>query len=55
MAGDTRYVGSIPGLGRPQEKEIATHSRAVAWRIPWRESLAGYIVHWVAESPTLLK
>ena len=25
----------------PLEKEIATHSRIIAWRIPWTESLAG--------------
>ena len=34
--------GSIPGLGRdPLEKEMATHSSILAWRIPWR-SLVGY-------------
>ena len=27
-------VGSIPGLGRSPEKEIATHSSTLAWRIP---------------------
>jgi len=30
MAGDIRYAGSIPGLGRPQEREITTHSSALA-------------------------
>ena len=30
-AGDT---GSIPGLGRSLEKEMATHSSVLAWRIP---------------------
>ena len=29
--------GSIPGLGRPLEKEMATHSSILAWRIPWTE------------------
>ena len=24
------------------EKEIATHSSILAWRIPWTEELAGY-------------
>ena len=27
----------IPGLGRPPEKGMATHSSILAWRIPWRE------------------
>ena len=31
-------LGSIPGSGRyPLEKEMATHSSILAWRIPWRE------------------
>ena len=29
--------GSIPGLGRPLEKEMATHSSTLAWKIPWTE------------------
>ena len=29
--------GSIPGLGRSLEKETATHSNTLAWRIPWTE------------------
>ena len=34
-AGD---LDSIPGSGRdPLEKEIATHSSILAWRIPWTE------------------
>ena len=35
--GDFRYVGSIPGLGRSLEKEMATQSSILAWRIPWTE------------------
>ena len=31
-AGD---AGSIPGVGRSLEKEMATHSSILAWRIPW--------------------
>ena len=31
-AGD---LGSIPGWEDPQEKGKATHSRTLAWRIPW--------------------
>ena len=34
-------LGSIPGSGRSQEKEMATHSSVLAWRIPWREELGG--------------
>ena len=28
---------SIPGLGRVLEKEMATHSSILVWRIPWTE------------------
>ena len=28
-------LGSIPGSGRSPEKEMATHSSTLAWRIPW--------------------
>ena len=38
-AGD---LGSIPGLGRPLEKEMATHSSILAWKIPWTEEPVGY-------------
>ena len=37
-AGD---LGSIPGLGRSLEKETATHSSILAWRIPWTEEPGG--------------
>ena len=40
--GDARNAGLIPGLGRFREKEMATHSRILAWRIPWTGSLVGY-------------
>ena len=29
--------GLIPGLGRSTEKEMATHSSILAWKIPWME------------------
>ena len=29
--------GLIPGLGRSPEKEMATHSSILAWRILWTE------------------
>ena len=34
-------LGSIPGLGRPPEKGMATHSSILAWRIPWTEEPGG--------------
>ena len=30
-------LGSIPGLGDPLEKEMATHSSTIAWKMPWME------------------
>ena len=32
---------STPGLGRFLEKEMATHSSILAWKIPWTEELGG--------------
>ena len=29
--------GLIPGVGDPLEKEMATHSSTLAWKIPWTE------------------
>ena len=40
-ARDTRDAGLIPGLGLPLEEGIATHSSALAWRIPWTEEPGG--------------
>ena len=31
----------IPGLGSSLEKEVATHSSILAWRIPWTEEPGG--------------
>ena len=36
-AGNIRDVGSIPGQEDPLEKEMATHSNILAWRMPWTE------------------
>ena len=33
-AGDIRNMGLVPGLGRPLEKGMATHSSIPAWKIP---------------------
>ena len=35
--GDSGDAGSIPGSGRPLEKEMTTHSGLFAWKIPWIE------------------
>ena len=37
-AGDT---GLIPGQEDPLEKEMATHSSVLDWRIPWMEEPGG--------------
>ena len=37
-AGD---AGSVSGLGRSLEKEVATRSRILAWEIPWAEKPGG--------------
>ena len=34
-------LGSIPGQEDPLEKEMATHSSTLAWRIPWIEEHGG--------------
>ena len=39
------------GQEDPLEKEMATHSSILAWRIPWTEE-PGRLVHGVAKSQT---
>ena len=34
-------LGSILGREDPLEKEMATHSSILAWRIPWTEEPSG--------------
>ena len=34
---NARDPGLIPGFGRSLEKEMATHSSILAWKIPWME------------------
>ena len=37
-------LGSIPGVGKiedPLEREMATHSSTLAWKIPWMEEPGG--------------
>ena len=36
-AGNIRNMGSICGIEHLLEKEMATHSSILAWRIPWTE------------------
>ena len=40
----TGDLGSIPGQEDPLEKEMATHSSILAWRIPWTEEPGGSIL-----------
>ena len=40
-ARDTGDLSSIPELGISLEKETATHSSILAWRIPWTEDPGG--------------
>ena len=43
------------GWDDPLEKEMATHSSILAWRIPWREEPGGQATaHSVANSQTQL-
>ena len=37
IAGDSGDVGLFPGWEDPLEKEMATYSSILAWRIPWTE------------------
>ena len=36
-ARDIRDTGSILGQEAPLEKEMATHSSILAWKVPWTE------------------
>ena len=40
-ARDARDLGLIPGQEDPLEKEMATHSSILAWKIPWTEEPGG--------------
>ena len=39
--GDAGDTGLAPGSGRSLEKEMATHSRILAWTISWTEKPGG--------------
>ena len=45
------WVRSL-GQEDPPEKEMATHSSTLAWRIPWTEDLVGYSAQGRKESDT---
>ena len=52
-AGATKDAGLIPGSGRSPEKEIATHSSILAWKIPQTEKPGGLqSMHGIAKSRT---
>ena len=40
-AGDIRDEGSILDREDPLEEDMATHSRILAWRLPWTEGPGG--------------
>ena len=40
-AGDARETGSILDFEDPLEKEMATHSSILAWKVPWTEEPGG--------------
>ena len=46
-AGVVRDAGSIPEWGRSPEKELATHSSILAWRIPWIKEPGGLQSIWL--------
>ena len=50
---NARDLGSIPGLGRALEKEMATHSNILAWRISWTEEPRGLLSMGSQESDML--
>ena len=43
---NARDTGSVPGWEDPLEKEMATHSSILAWRIPWTEEAGGLQSMW---------
>ena len=40
-AGDIGDMGLIPGSGRSPGEGMVTHSRILAWKIPWTEGPGG--------------
>ena len=54
LPANARDTGSIPGSGRPLEKEMANHSSILAWEIPWKEETGGLQSKGLQESRTQL-
>ena len=52
--GDSRDLGQILGQKDPLEKEIATHSSILAWKIPGTEEPDAATIHEVMKSQTQL-
>ena len=50
--GSNAGSGRSPGREDPLEKEVATHSNILAWRIPWTEEPGGYSSQGHKESDT---
>ena len=53
----TMWETQVRSLGwkDPLEKEMATHSYILAWKIPWMDGgVVGYIIHGVTKSQTRL-
>jgi len=48
----TMWETQVRSLGQedPLEKEMATHSSTLAWKIPWMESMVGYSIWGCKES-----
>ena len=46
--------GSITGLGRSLEEEMATHSSILAWEMPWTEEPGRLIVHGVTKESDVI-
>ena len=51
---DVGDLDSIPGWEDPLEKEMATHSSMLAWRIPMDRGALQAIVHGVTKRQTRL-
>ena len=51
-AGDSGDMDSIPGQEDPLEKEMATHSSILAWRIPRTEEASELVYKGSKESDT---
>ena len=49
---DAGDPGRSLSLEDPLEEGMTTHSRTLAWRIPWTEEPGGAVVHGVAKTWT---